>query len=83
MIQDKRRSIRCLKCGTPTGVIDSRTGKGNHCRRRRVCLNKSCAYRFTTYESPRKPKYTKGLRNKAKALIEELNGIFKRLELQQ
>ncbi len=40
--------MNCPECGTPLGVIDSRTQKDNSIRRRRIC--NSCGKRYSTIE---------------------------------
>ena len=56
--------MNCLRCGKDTGVIDTRITEMNSMRRRRVCLNKKCGHRFTTYEEACKVQNVKGKHNK-------------------
>lgn len=41
--------IACPKCGSRTGVVESR-GVGNFIRRRRICETVACGHRVTTVE---------------------------------
>lgn len=43
--------MNCPRCQVETLVTDSRTNDAlRYVRRRRICPNGSCKYRFTTYE---------------------------------
>lgn len=54
--------MKCPKCDSKTKVVESRATSGQHLiclkildldsniKRRRVCLNQDCNYRFTSYE---------------------------------
>ena len=41
----------CPECGKDSMVIDSRATPNGSVRRRRRCLDKKCAIRWTTYET--------------------------------
>jgi len=43
------RGLPCPKCSGATAVLDSRD-RGDRITRRRLCINKSCGWRFNTIE---------------------------------
>lgn len=43
-------AAQCLKCGGPTTVRDARLSEYGAVRRRRVCQDEACGYRFSTLE---------------------------------
>jgi len=44
-------SLQCPKCQGPSKIIDSRPNADNSgTRRRRECIRKKCAYRWSTFE---------------------------------
>jgi transcriptional regulator NrdR family protein len=47
---DRDTALKCPKCGAGVRCFDSRPGPNNTIRRRRGCVERACAYRFTTYE---------------------------------
>lgn len=49
-IRKDSTAIVCPLCGATTQVIDSRRSYDNGVRRRRMCTNLDCDYRFTTRE---------------------------------
>lgn len=60
--------MNCIKCGTSTGVIDSRVSREeNFVRRRRGCDN--CGEKFTTYELPPCAKTDAVLKSAREALL--------------
>jgi hypothetical protein len=42
--------MKCPRCGSRTGISDSRLRQTNEVHRRRFCKDKRCGHRFTTRE---------------------------------
>ncbi len=65
--------MKCVHCGAPTGVVDSRLRKSGLVYRMRVCRGSRCGLRFSTREVPidaleRLGAQANGLRDVAKAI---------------
>jgi C4-type Zn-finger protein len=73
----KDSAMRCPRCGDALRCMDSRPGPHNSIRRRRACVARACAYRFTTYEvaaehAPLSPSTIAGMLAELKAAHAEM-----------